>query len=200
MTNTTATAAAVKPSKVDKFIALIALAVGRIASKTVEGTTVSFKIAGAHNNQKGKMDADTEAPYMLLTNTVDGTEFALHPNDAKKLLAGNTVKELKLEGEAVKLPKPVKAVAAPAAKEPKLPSKRELCASVYSAMRAAGAARKDIIAKFIADHQLTMQAAATYYQNYKSGAWATVQVAAQAADAATAEVAAEAVSTDEATA
>ena len=59
------------------------------------------------------------------------------------------------------------------------PSKRQIAAKIFreNAALKQPAARKDIIERFMTEAHLTKSGAATYYQNFKSGAWSTEPVA-----------------------
>lgn len=51
---------------------------------------------------------------------------------------------------------------------PKAPSKADVARAIFAEMT--GAARKDVIARFISEAGLTKAGAATYYQNLKKAA------------------------------
>jgi hypothetical protein len=50
-------------------------------------------------------------------------------------------------------------------------SKKSLCVVMFTEMTTAGKPRKEIIARMMAELQLSVPGANTYYQNCKSGAW-----------------------------
>ncbi len=76
--------------------------------------------------------------------------------------AANNVTTAQVAGEA----------AAAKSAEPAAPSKKQIAGGLFTAMKAEGKARKDIMAAMKTATGMSDACASTYYQNFKSGAWA----------------------------
>lgn len=151
-------------------------------------------------HKTGTLKSGEKVPYVHLVSEMGG-EMDLHPQKARELLTKGesgafkilsaivspatpnelpmfqpehveaTPEILKAIEEFKALPSPEEALAEVKATDAKKESKKDATIRIYKAGKAAGLARKDIIAQLRAELDMGIPGASTYYQNVKSGHW-----------------------------
>ncbi len=112
----------------------------------------------AQNNAPESTEVQTAAPHALSLAALASGAAPAPVTGAKKVGAGAKAKK------EVKEPK--------APKAPNVDSKKHKASVIFAAGRESGKARKDIIAQFESELGMSAACSNTYYQNFKSGAWA----------------------------
>lgn len=161
-----------------------------------DGSVEQYRIH-ALSDKTGTMKNGTKAPYVVLMNTKgNGVVVNLHPEHAKRLfkkgedsgieIIAHSPEEVKPEevvapvvedvkAAEVVVPEVVAVETATATETPatevseKAPSKKAMAVELFN--KNVGSARKDVIALFISELNMSKLGAATYYQNIKSGQW-----------------------------
>lgn len=158
-----------------------------------DGSVEQYRIH-ALSEKLGTMKNGSKAPYVILMNTKgNGVVVNLHPEHAKRLfkkgedsgieIIAHSPEEVNAEevvapvvegvvaAEEVKPEVVAAEVTTPAANEvaEKAHSKKAMAVELFN--KNTGSARKDVIALFISELNMSKLGAATYYQNIKSGQW-----------------------------